>query len=125
MRTDNIIYKIQVMTTLSENLQAEMERQGMTQQRLAEASGVSQPAIQKILTGQTRRPRNLPELARALNITTNQLLGVEEHKPKVITDKKLERIKALLSQLSDRDIDKGIDYLETLAANATLKKFRD
>jgi transcriptional regulator with XRE-family HTH domain len=55
----------------------------MNQQALAEASGLSQSTISKILSGNTQDPRisNLLGLARALSCTLDVLLGVSPMPP--------------------------------------------
>lgn len=52
-----------------------MSRQGMTQDELARRVGATQPSIYKILNGKTLKPRNLPDIAAALGLTTEELLG--------------------------------------------------
>ena len=103
-----------------------MERQGIKQEQLAAAVGVTQPAIAKIINGITLKPRNLPDIARALSVTVDSLLGIEESQIANVSDNpKHERVKALLLQLDEKDVDKGLEYLETLAANKNLKISRN
>lgn len=114
------------MSILGDNLQREMDRQGIKQEQLAAAVGVTQPAIAKIIKGITLKPRNLPDIARALSVTIDSLLGIEESQITNISDNpKHERVKALLLQLDEKDVDKGLEYLETLAANKNLKISRN
>lgn len=53
---------------LSDRLHQLLEERGMAQYELAELIGVSQPAIQKILNGSTKKPRNLLDIANALGV---------------------------------------------------------
>lgn len=50
----------------------------MSQGQLADAIGISQQAVSRIEDGQTRRPRNLDEMAGVLGVTTSYLYG-ESH----------------------------------------------
>ena len=45
--------------------------QGLSQQALADLVGLSQPAIQKIETGETRRSKFLPEIERVLGLSSD------------------------------------------------------
>lgn len=47
---------------------------GLTQQQVADECGVSQPAINKIEIGKTKRPKNTFELCRVLNIREQWLI---------------------------------------------------
>lgn len=48
---------------------------GMTQTELAEKAGTSQQSIEQLEGGKTKRPRYLPELARALGVSIDWLLN--------------------------------------------------
>lgn len=110
------------MTKLAETLKRELEAQGMTQQELADAAGTTQPAIYKIVNGKTKKPRILPEIAIALGVTIDYLLGLDERKTEISEDARFERMKSLFMRLDDEDLDKGIEYMETLAANHALRR---
>lgn len=56
------------MTTLASRLQLSRKNSGFTQVQLAKLAGVSQNAIQKIESGQTKEPKNILALAKALGI---------------------------------------------------------
>ena len=58
---------------LKDRLKAEIERSHYTQASLGKAAGVSQVAIQKILSGDTRNPRNIVEIANALRVNVTWL----------------------------------------------------
>jgi phage repressor protein C with HTH and peptisase S24 domain len=62
------------MKTLAERVAKRREELGWSQSILAKKIRVSQQAINKIETGQTRNPRNLEELAKALGVTQQWLL---------------------------------------------------
>lgn len=57
------------MDTLSERLIASMSAKDLTQDRLAELSGVSQTTIFKLCSGKTRESRKLVQIAGALGVT--------------------------------------------------------
>ena len=61
------------MTTLSERLTALMTEKGLSQAELARMIGVKQPSIFKILSGQTLNPKNILEIATALNVDPHWL----------------------------------------------------
>jgi len=61
------------MTTLSERLTALMSEKGLSQAELARMIGVKQPSIFKILSGQTLNPKNILEIATALNVDPHWL----------------------------------------------------
>lgn len=61
------------MTTLSERLTALMGDKGLSQAELARMIGVKQPSIFKILSGQTLNPKNILEIATALNVDPHWL----------------------------------------------------
>lgn len=64
----NYGYKFQNMKTFSERLIAAMTEAGLSQGQLAEAVGISQPAIQKMTSGKTNGSRKMVELAGALGV---------------------------------------------------------
>lgn len=61
------------MTTLSERLTTLMSEKGLSQAELARMIGVKQPSIFKILSGQTLNPKNILEIATALNVDPHWL----------------------------------------------------
>ena len=62
----------------NERLKALREKSGMTQEQLAKESGVSARMIQRYESG-SYRPRlgGAEQIAKALNVTTDQLLGTD------------------------------------------------
>lgn len=61
------------MKTLSERLRAAMNAADMTQAALAEASGVAQPTIYKILAGKTQHSAFVVQMADALSVSPSWL----------------------------------------------------
>lgn len=68
---------------LSERLRAIRKRQGLTQKQLQERSGVPQNTISRIEIGQVQEigTKTLTALARALQVTTDHLLGIDVEPP--------------------------------------------
>lgn len=58
-----------------ENLIAAMQRAGMNQSQLAEAVGVKQPSIGRLISGETKTTRAIEQIARALGTTAAYLKG--------------------------------------------------
>jgi phage repressor protein C with HTH and peptisase S24 domain len=58
---------------ISRNIAYLMNKQGLSQKALADAIGVSQPTIHKIITGQTENSRHLWKIAKALGCTVDDL----------------------------------------------------
>jgi len=63
------------MTKLAKNLTIAMSKSDKynTQEELANALGVSQTAIHKVLTGETKQPRYILEMANLLNVSADWL----------------------------------------------------
>ncbi len=61
------------MSSLADRVKMSRERLGLIQEDLAKACNISQNAIHKIEAGDTKKPRNLLELARALNVDPHWL----------------------------------------------------
>ena len=70
------------MADLSSRLREKRKMEGLTQKQLEERSGVPQNTISRIEIGTVQEisTRTLVALARALNVTTDYLLGLEEHR---------------------------------------------
>jgi transcriptional regulator with XRE-family HTH domain len=62
--------------TLGEKIQLLLKASNMTQKQLAEASGLTEAAICRYIKG-TRTPKSnsLTAIAKAFNVTTDELLG--------------------------------------------------
>ncbi|WP_165668855.1 XRE family transcriptional regulator [Metapseudomonas otitidis] len=65
-------------TTLQNRLKHAMNDARMTQESLAEAAGVSQNTIHKLVTGKSSSSRKLVEIARALRVTPTWLATGEQ-----------------------------------------------
>lgn len=67
-------------STLASRLSSSMKSAGMTQQELAQAVGVSQNAIQKLVNGKSKSSRKIIEIAKVLKVELDWLLtGEHEH----------------------------------------------
>lgn len=87
------------MPTLAENLRRIRKEKRLSQGKLAQISGVSQQLISQIERGVNTTTKELPQLARALQVAASDL--DENFKPEAIGDKK-ELLDALAaSELSD------------------------
>jgi phage repressor protein C with HTH and peptisase S24 domain len=62
-------------STLSDRLRIAMRAKGFTQYRLADEVGVSQGAIQKIVSGKAKSTTKIVEISKALGVTPEWLLG--------------------------------------------------
>lgn len=69
------------MGSLRENLEREMDRMDWNAYDLANASGIPQPTIHRILSGEQDDPRSntVKKLAHALGITETQLRGIDDY----------------------------------------------
>jgi len=65
---------VTAMSTLASRLRARMQALNLTQEDLANRLDVSQTTISKLVVGKTERPRNILELAKALQTSPNWLL---------------------------------------------------
>lgn len=61
------------METLAQRLKFVMDEQGISQNALARMIGVTQPSIKKVLDGNTLNPKNILEIAEALNVSPEWL----------------------------------------------------
>lgn len=61
------------METLGDRIRKLRTEKGWSQEKVAEASGVSQGTIGQIETGTTRNPKHLPKIAKALDTTVEYL----------------------------------------------------
>ena len=62
----------------TDRLVAEMDKAGYNAARLADALGVSPPAISDILSGKTANPRSLPRIADLFGVSIGWLLGTSD-----------------------------------------------
>ncbi|MEH4988142.1 helix-turn-helix transcriptional regulator [Enterobacter asburiae] len=61
------------MKTFAERLQSAMKSAGMSQAELASRVGISQPAVWRLVAGQTNTSRRLVQIAQALGVTPEWL----------------------------------------------------
>lgn len=66
------------MESLSDRIKLRLSELKLTQSELAELSGTRQQTIQQVESGLTKRPRNLVELAAALQCDPRWLLFGED-----------------------------------------------
>lgn len=93
------------MQNLAERVAKRREELGLSQQTLAKTIKVTQQSINKIESGQTRSPRNIEELAKALNVSPQWLMFGDNNEPE-IKDSSLE---AREWESMDRDKDEFIE----------------
>lgn len=99
------------MEGFGQRLAQAMEMRGCSQKQLAEMSGLTEAAISRYITGQ-REPKAIAliNIARALNVTSDDLLGIERKNPDDIdnalqlvarnaNDIPIEKKKALINAL--------------------------
>ena len=77
-----------MISILGQNIKRVRTNKGMTQKELSNKSGLSQSTITEIEKGtrQNLRADNLSKIATALNVSTNELLGIEEDKEYELVD---------------------------------------
>lgn len=99
------------MTTLAERLTSIMSEKGLSQAELARMTGLKQPSVFKIVSGQTLNPKNIVEIATALGVDVNWL-KTGEGEP--ISQGSI--ISSLVSTDSDEHHRFRVDYLDVQAA---------
>ncbi|OBX80088.1 XRE family transcriptional regulator [Haemophilus aegyptius] len=99
------------MTTLAERLTSIMAEKGLSQAELARMTGLKQPSVFKIVSGQTLNPKNIVEIATALGVDVNWL-KTGEGEP--IAQGSI--ISSLVSTDSDEHHRFRVDYLDVQAA---------
>lgn len=98
---------------LARRVRARRAALGISQSQLAEAAGMSQQGVDNIEQAIVGRPRRLPELAEALQTTTNWLL--HERGPEVVksTDP-IAEILSLAREIKPDRLGTAIRFLKTL-----------
>ncbi|MBF0752134.1 MULTISPECIES: helix-turn-helix transcriptional regulator [unclassified Pasteurella] len=103
------------MSDLSTRLKTLLDEKGLSMNAFSKLVGVSQPAISDIVSGKTRAPKNIVEIATALGVNVHWLKtgeGDPEPNDKVIT--------SLYSGEQDEQHHLRVDLLDVqLAANST------
>lgn len=69
------MFTIMKTTNLAERLKAAMDAKGISQAALAEAAGISQPSVWKIVSGRTQSSKKIVEIANALGVRPEWLLN--------------------------------------------------
>ena len=99
------------MSDLSTRLKTLLEEKGLSMNAFSKMVGVSQPAISDIVSGKTRSPKNIVEIATALGVDVNWL-KTGEGEP--IAQGSI--ISSLVSTDSDEHHRFRVDYLDVQAA---------
>lgn len=99
------------MNTLAERMQNRMNDLGITQEQLAEKADISQTTVSNVLSGITKKPRNLIEIATALEVDPAWLQSGIGEAPENRT-----ALPALVSANPDNTHRHRIDYYDVRAA---------
>ncbi|NXZ84648.1 helix-turn-helix transcriptional regulator [Haemophilus influenzae] len=99
------------MSDLSTRLKTLLEEKGLSMNAFSKMVGVSQPAISDIVSGKTRSPKNIVEIATALGVDVNWL-KTGEGEPNA----QGSIISSLVSTDSDEHHRFRVDYLDVQAA---------
>ena len=99
------------MNTLAERMQNRMNDLGITQEQLAEKADISQTTVSNVLSGITKKPRNLIEIATALEVDPAWLQSGIGEAPENRT-----ALPALVSANPDITHRHRIDYYDVRAA---------
>lgn len=67
--------------SIGERVKKRREQLGLSQSEVARRTGIKPQAIQQLEAGDTKRPRNILELAAALEVSPDWLLGATETEP--------------------------------------------
>lgn len=102
--------------TLGDRVKHLREKQGMTQEELAQRLGKkSKSTVAHIETGNRDIPRSMVvELAKILNVSPCYLMGWEEEKEITPIETNRSDLRELLKQLTEPEIDSMIDYAHYL-----------
>jgi len=109
--------------TFGERLAQIRKAAGFTQLELANEVGVSRRMI-AYYEGQSEHPPTslLPDIAIALGVSTDELLGVKKIKKVGKADNRLQRRFQQIEKLDARDKRQVMQLLDTFIENAQLKK---
>ena len=112
-----------ITITFGERLSALRKAVGYTQQELADEVGVTRRMI-AYYEGQSEHPPTtlLPDIAIALRISTDELLGVKKLKKLGKSDNRLQRRFQQIEKLDSKDKRQVMQLLDTYIENARLKK---
>ncbi len=109
--------------TFGERMAALRKAAGFTQQELADEVGVSRRMV-AYYEGQSEHPPTtlLPDIAIALGISTDELLGVKKVKKVGKADNRLQRRFQQIEKLGTKEKRQVMQLLDTYIENAQLKK---
>ena len=101
--------------SIASRLKSARKAAGLTQERLAEATSVTQSAIQTVENGKSHRPRKLRKIADALGVSPAWLLLGEEGSFPLSEDEKALLMR--LRQLDPEDKTILISLIDKLVRN--------
>ena len=101
--------------SIASRLKSARKAAGLTQEQLAQASGVTQGAIQKVENGKSQRPRKLKKIAAVLGVSPAWLLLGEEGSFPLTDDEKALLMR--LRQLDPEDKTILISLIDKLVRN--------
>lgn len=109
--------------SLSENLKRARKEKGKSQTELARASGVQQQLISQIESGKNTSTKFLPQLAKALGVSINELDPSYQVSPDIIsTEEQIVEMLRKIEGLSDRGVELALMAITTsLQANRGTK----
>ena len=101
--------------SIASRLKSARKTANLTQERLAQASGVTQGAIQKVENGKSHRPRKLKKIADVLGVSPAWLLLGEEGSFPLSDDEKALLMR--FRQLDPEDKTMLISLVDKLVRN--------
>lgn len=109
------------MSGLGKRIEAARTHLGLTQTELGEKLHLTQQAINRIESGLTKNPRNLPAIASALNVDVSFLISGEvNHIENYATNTKMgsetKSILELIGMLTESQREAAIKFMENFRA---------
>jgi transcriptional regulator with XRE-family HTH domain len=100
------------MNETGKNIKKELENKQMSQKQLCQMTGISESAMSKYLSG-TKEPRSdiLSKIARALDVSIYQLLGIQEKEGTTFDICKTALLARSGSELSNEEKKELIDLI--------------
>lgn len=109
---------------VTDNIKQLMAAQSIKEHELARQVGISQPAINKIVQGKTTRSRYLPDIAKALGVTLEELQAEEAINAVSLdksNDKKVHReLEQLIPKLTQEEAQQIKRLIEIVMESNTL-----
>ena len=98
---------------LAGKLKLLLEQHGLTQSQLAKKTGVSQNTISKIASGRTQNSRHLPAIAKAFELSVEELLDEKDHPPPEISPTKARLLRKIENANDSAlcDIENAVDAI--------------